>query len=418
MNTQSIRTTPLNSLPSKSWLQSQLEKHFVAILGDLSEGCLSLTLPCGKNLEFNHSVAVAADLRVHDYRFYRRVLFSGGIGLGEAMMNDWWSSTNPTAVLRFFAKNQADLDRYQRRFEWLLKPYHNLKHRFNRNSISQSKKNISAHYDLGNDLYRNFLDNTMSYSSGLFDHTDYTLEESQYAKIDRLLEQLDLTADDHLLEIGTGWGALAIRAAQRSGCRVTTTTLSEEQWHYATEQVRAAGLSDRITLLLKDYRHLEGQYDKIVSVEMIEAVGREYLPTYFETLEQRLKPGGKVALQSITIDHQRLQHYQNNADFIQTYIFPGGFLPSLSLLQQHVSQDTSMEMIDVMDFGIDYGITIQHWRERFLENLGAIHQHGYDRRFCQLWLFYFAYCEAGFMEKKISVLHCTMEKPGIPASSE
>lgn len=411
MNTQTIGTTSLNSEQSKSWLQAQWEKRFVAILNNMSEGCLSVTLPCGKRLEFNHSVSISADLYIHDYRFYQRVLFSGSIGLGETMMNDWWSSTDPTQLLRLLAKNQADLDRYQQRFEWLLKPYHNLKHRFNRNSVEQSKKNISTHYDLGNDLYRNFLDSTMSYSAALFEHADYTLQEAQYAKIDRLLDQLDLTADDHLLEIGTGWGSLAIRAAQRSGCRVTTTTLSEEQLQYATERVRAEGLSDRITLLLKDYRHLEGQYDKIISVEMIEAVGREYLPTYFETLEKRLKPGGKVALQSITIDHRRLQHYQSNADFIQTYIFPGGFLPSLSLLQQQVAHHTSMEMVDVMDFGIDYGITIQHWRERFLENLNAIHQHGYDRRFCQLWLFYFAYCEAGFMEKKISVVHCTMHKP-------
>lgn len=411
MNTQSIGTTSFNSMQSKNWLQAQLEKRFLGILANLSEGCLTVTLPCGKQQEFNHSVVMSADLHIHDYRFYRSVLFSGSIGLGEAMMNDWWSSTNPTQLLRLLAKNQADLDRYQQRFDWLLKPYHNIKHRFNRNSVKQSKKNISAHYDLGNDLYRNFLDRSMSYSAALFENSEDTLEQAQYAKIDRLLGQLDLTADDHLLEIGTGWGSLAIRAAQRFGCRVTTTTLSEEQLQYATQRVREEGLQDRITLLLKDYRHLEGQYDKIVSVEMIEAVGQEYLPTYFETLEQRLKPGGKVALQSITIDHRRLQHYQNNADFIQAYIFPGGFLPSLSLLQQQVSQHTSMSMIDVMDFGTDYGVTIQHWRELFLDNLNAIHQHGYDRRFCQLWLFYFAYCEAGFMEKKISVVHCTMHKP-------
>ncbi|SHH77690.1 SAM-dependent methyltransferase [Ferrimonas marina] len=348
-------------------------------------------------------------LTIHDPLAWRKLLLGGSIGMAEAYMDGLWDCDDLVALIRLFSRNLAMLDSLEKRYGWALGPIRTLAHRLRHNSRSNARKNIAAHYDLSNDFYRLFLDDSMLYSSALWQEAQ-SLEQAQQDKMERLCQQLDLSADDHLLEIGTGWGALAIHAAQRYGCRVTTTTLSQAQYDEARKRIDQAGLQDQITLLLKDYRDLTGQYDKIVSVEMIEAVGERYLKGYFQVLEQRLKPGGKLAIQSITIADQRYDSYRNSADFIQTYIFPGGFLPCVRVLGELLASETSMVMRDLTDIGLDYGKTLDHWHQRFNSQLGRVRALGFDDRFIRLWRYYFCYCQAGFETRRISTVQLTAEK--------
>jgi cyclopropane-fatty-acyl-phospholipid synthase len=283
-------------------------------------------------------------------------------------------------------------------------------HWLKRNSIVRAKQNIEAHYDLGNDLYQTFLDERMLYSSALYLSTSDSLEQAQIQKMDRLCQQLQLTANDHVIEIGTGWGAMAIYMAQHYGCKVTTTTISEEQFAYAEAEITRLGLEAQITLLKQDYRLLEGQFDKLVSIEMIEAVGKAYLPSYIEKCQSLLKPGGLMAIQAITIADQRYDYYSNNVDFIQKYIFPGGFLPSITVLTQMATRHTDFIVRDVFDIGMDYAKTLADWRLRFEAALNTVQALGYDERFVRMWRFYLCYCEGGFNARTISTIHMTLQR--------
>ena len=283
-------------------------------------------------------------------------------------------------------------------------------HRGNRNSQAGSKKNILAHYDLGNELYSRFLDPEMMYSSAIYPQEDASLAQAQLHKLSTICQRLELKASDHLLEIGTGWGGLAIYAAQEYGCKVTTTTISDAQHAYAKSRIEQLGLGDKITLLKRDYRELTGEYDKLVSIEMIEAVGFEYLPSFFKQCNQRLKPGGKLLIQSITIADQRFDYYKQNVDFIQRYIFPGGFLPSVTVLTQNLTQHTELVTESISDIGLDYAKTLAHWREAFLNAWSELTQFGYDEKFKRLWLYYFAYCEGAFLERSTSTVHLLARK--------
>jgi cyclopropane-fatty-acyl-phospholipid synthase len=286
-----------------------------------------------------------------------------------------------------------------------------LAHRFNRNTHDGSRKNISAHYDLGNDFFRLFLDPTMMYSSALFAGQRATLEDASIAKLDEICRQLELEADDHLLEIGTGWGGMAIHAARNYGCRVTTTTISREQFEHATAMVAEAGLQDRVTVLCEDYRHLEGRYDKLVSIEMIEAVGHQFYSNYFSCCSQLLKPGGKMVIQAITMSDQRYLQARDNVDFIKRYIFQGGCLPSIAVISDHLARDTDMQMVHLRDITPDYALTLAHWRERFMERLEDVREMGFDDQFIRMWEFYLAYCEGGFRERIISTVQLAFAKP-------
>lgn len=347
---------------------------------------------------------------IHSPSVYRRLFSGGSIAAAEAWMDGEWDSPDLTSVLELLAQNSTVLDQLEKGFKWLNKPLVRVQHWFNRNSRRQAKQNIAAHYDLGNDFYRAFLDESLLYSSALFNSDSNDLPAAQIAKMARLCEQLALTADDHLLEIGTGWGALAEYAARHFGCRVTTTTLSQAQYDYSIQRVEKSGLADQVTVLLKDYRDLEGEFDKIVSVEMIEAVGETFLPVFFRSCQQRLRPGGKMVLQAITIQDQRYQQYSQSVDFIQRYIFPGGFLPSITTLSKAMTNHTDFVMRNLFDMGHDYAQTLIHWRQRFLHAWPQISKLGFDERFRRMWLFYLCYCEAGFQARTISAVQITVER--------
>ncbi len=342
--------------------------------------------------------------------FYSRLLKGGSIAAAEAYIDGWWDSPNLTVLMELMARNASALDRIEQRSNWFTQLTNKVGHWFNRNSIDRAKENIEAHYDLGNELYKTFLDKRMLYSSGLYNSAQDSLEQAQINKMDRLCQQLDLKPTDHVIEIGTGWGGMAIYMAQTYGCRVTTTTISEEQYAYAREQIDKSNLSDRITLLKQDYRLLEGQYDKLVSIEMIEAVGKQYLKSYIKKCQSLLKPKGLMAIQAITIADQRYDYYSNNVDFIQKYIFPGGFLPSVTVLTQMATQHSDLVTRDVFDLGLDYAKTLNDWRLRFEQSLEQVSLLGYDERFIRMWRYYFCYCEGGFNARAISTIHMTLQR--------
>ncbi len=312
-----LRSELQQSTTSVSASDHASRKLLFTVLNQLSNVGLSVSDPMEGTVFFGDKQAsLQANIVVHNPLFYKRLLSDGGIGAGEAYIEGWWDSPNLTNVVRVLAKNLTTLDKLEAKMGWLSKLSSQVSHFLRKNNKQNARKNISAHYDLGNDLYRHFLDPSMLYSSAIYLNDHDSLEQAQWNKMDRLCRQLKLTSDDHLLEIGTGWGGMAIHAAKHYGCRVTTTTISEQQYLWAKQQVEQAGLSDRITLLMDDYRDLTGQYDKLVSIEMIEAVGKQYLKTYIEKCQSLLKPNGLMAIQAITIADQRYASYSRSVDFI------------------------------------------------------------------------------------------------------
>ncbi|ROV58863.1 class I SAM-dependent methyltransferase [Vibrio ponticus] len=358
----------------------------------------------------NDSQPVAVII-VRNPAFYTRLLKGGSIAAAEAYMDGWWDSPDLTALTEIMARNLAMLDNLESRTSFLTDIIHRVSHWFNRNTLENSEKNIHAHYDLSNDLYQTFLDQNMLYSSAIFSSETDSLEQAQINKMERLCQQLQLKPTDHVIEIGTGWGAMAIYMAQTYGCHVTTTTISDAQFDYAQQRVEELGLENRITLLKQDYRLLEGEYDKLVSIEMIEAVGKEYLTSYIQKCQSLLKPQGLMAIQAITIADQRYKSYSNSVDFIQKYIFPGGFLPSITALTQTTTKSSDLVLRDLFDIGEDYAMTLSHWHQRFNANLARVTELGFDERFVRMWNYYFCYCEGGFKAKTISTVHMTFQRP-------
>jgi len=356
------------------------------------------------------SASLRADVQILTPGVYWRVLTGGSLAAADAWIDGEWDTHQLTALLQILALNGRVLGRLESGFRLLGKPVERLRHWTRRNSRDQARQNIAAHYDLGNAFYSHFLDEDLLYSSALFTADEQALNQAQQAKMARLCEQLALTADDHLLEIGTGWGAMAEYAARNYGCRVTTTTLSQEQYTWATARIARAGLQDKVQVLLCDYRDLTGEFDKLVSVEMIEAVGQRYLPTFFRTCQARLRPGGRMAIQAITIQDQRYRDYSKSVDFIQRYIFPGGFLPSITAMSELMTRHTDFVVRNLFDMGPDYARTLAHWRQRFVQAWQEIEQLGFDDRFRRMWLYYFGYCEAGFNARTISVVQLTAER--------
>lgn len=406
-NGETVLSAPLQI----SGLDKPCRALALKLLSHLQHGLLTITERGQLVGQFGdkHS-ELKADVDVLHPTFYRTLLVGGSIGAAELYIDKAWDTSDLTAVIQVFARNMPAMDRIEARFAWLTFPINKLNHWANRNHKQQAKKNISAHYDLGNELYTRFLDPNMQYSSGLFDSSDTSLAEAQTAKMTRICQQLQLTEDDHLLEIGTGWGGLAVFAAKHYGCKVTTTTISEEQFDYARQRIEEEGLDGQVTLLKEDYRDLTGQYDKLVSVEMIEAVGKQYLPQFFNICNQRLKAGGIMVLQAITIADQRYDSYARSVDFIQKHIFPGGFLPSLSQMAGLFKQQTEMVLRDVHDMGKSYAETLRHWQHAFNSRFSELEPLGYDQRFKRLWNYYFSYCQGGFLEETVSVVQLTASK--------
>lgn len=353
-----------------------------------------------------------AEILVHNPAAFGKVLTGGTIAAGEAYIAGDWSSPDLTAVTRLFSANMDSIDAMEAGQHWYTRLALKLAHAINRNTHRGSRRNISAHYDLGNDFFRLFLDSTMMYSAALFERAETTLEKAAVDKLDEICRRLELRRDEHLLEIGTGWGGMAIHAATHYGCKVTTTTISRKQYEFARARVRELGLQDRITLLLKDYRALTGQYDKLVSIEMIEAVGHDFYSSYFQCCSRLLKDHGKMVIQAITIPDGRYEQARRSVDFIKRYIFPGGCLPSLEIIARHLARDTDMQMVHLRDITADYASTLAHWRQRFMERLDEVRALGFDRRFIRMWEFYLCYCEGGFRERIIGTTQMAFAKPG------
>ncbi|NDH38973.1 MAG: class I SAM-dependent methyltransferase [Gammaproteobacteria bacterium] len=384
------------------------------VLAKLQVGSLVLKEP-GETLTFgthDDPNAPHAEVHVHDNDLYRRILTGGSIAAGETFIEGLWSSPDLTAVTRAFSANMAMLEALSDRQHFLASAALKVSHWARRNTTARSRENISAHYDLGNDFFSLFLDPNMMYSSAVFPTPESDLATAATYKLKLICEDLELSANDHLVEIGTGWGGMAIYAAENYGCRVTTTTISREQYDYAREAVARRGLQDRITVLFDDYRDLSGRFDKLVSIEMIEAVGHQFYDTYFSTLSRLLKPHGKAAIQAITMTEQRYEQARDSVDFIKRYIFPGGCLPSLTVISDALSRVTDLQMSNLRDITRDYADTLNVWHEGFLEKLDEVKEMGFDDRFIRMWRYYLSYCEGGFRERIIGTYQITMTKPG------
>lgn len=351
-------------------------------------------------------------LKVQNPVMYRQAVLGGGLGLAESYLEGDWDSDDLTGLLQTFVRDIQVAHQNDRKFALLNTLPRKLGEFINRNTHDGSKRNIAAHYDLGNEFFELFLDDTMTYSSGLFAHPETTLKDASIAKLDRICKKLDLQPGHHVLETGTGWGSFAIHAASNYGCMVTTTTISQQQHDLAKQRIEDAGLSDRVTLLLKDYRTLDGQYDKLVSIEMIEAVGHKYLDTYLGACSKLLRDNGQMLLQIISMPDQRYASYLKTTDFIRKHVFPGSCCPSLNALSSSVTRATDFRCAQYEDFTPHYVTTLGHWNDRFHQQLDQVRALGYTERFIRMWKYYLAYCQAGFAERYIGVGQMLLNKPG------
>lgn len=382
-------------------------------LDKLARGCVALVDAEGVH-EFGRASAdcpLRATVTIHDPNAYQRLALRGSIGVGEGYMEGEWSCDDLPALVRIFVLNQDALLGLEHGLTRLVMPLFRLLYARRDNSRRGSRANVAAHYDLGNEFYRLFLDDTLMYSSAIFSTPDTDLRDASVAKIDRICRKLELKPDDHLLEIGSGWGGFALHAARRYGCRVTTTTISQEQYQLTRERVREAELEGRITVLCQDYRELRGSFDKLVSIEMIEAVGERHLDAYFRACAGLLKPQGMMLLQAITVADQKYRQYRNEVDFIRHYIFPGGFLPSLTAIAEILGRVTDLRLFHLEDIGAHYATTLRHWRERFLANLEQVRALGFPESFIRMWEYYLCYCEGGFRERAIGTVQLLLTKP-------
>lgn len=355
--------------------------------------------------------STSASIRVKDPRFYRAAALGGDVAVADAYLDEWWSCDDLVSFFRIIIQNTTLLTKTASGWARIGDAAARVVHAIHRNTRGGSRKNIAAHYDLGNDLFGTFLDETMMYSCAIFPTESSSLAEASHYKNDRICRKLDLSPSDHLLEIGTGWGGFAIHAAANYGCRVTTTTISQEQHRLASDRVKEAGLEDRIEILLEDYRDLTGSYDKLVSIEMIEAVGHHYYDDYFRTCSQLLKPDGLMLLQAITISDWAFDRHKRSVDFIKSHIFPGSCIPSVTAINSSLARVTNLRTVHLEDIGPHYVRTLQEWRARFTDAHHKLSEMGYDDRFLRAWHYYLTYCEAGFEERYISDAHLLLAKP-------
>lgn len=392
-----------------------LRGHLLAQMAVLRQGCILVRDALGE-VELGISATQQPDIVVHvevtDPAFYRLVAANGSVGAGEAYINGLWHCDDLVGLVRLLVRNRDLLDGMETGLARLgglaMRGWHAL----HRNTRADSRRNIAAHYDLGNEFFRLFLSDDLMYSSALWVGADDTLEAASTRKLETLCRKLDLKPTDRVVEIGTGWGGFALYAAQHYGCHVTTTTISREQYELAAQRVAGAGLKDHVTLLLDDYRDLSGQFDKLVSVEMIEAIGAKHLEAYFAQVGALLKPDGLALIQAITIEDHRYAQALKAVDFIQRHVFPGAFIPSVQAMLTAKTRVTDLGLIGLEDFGDSYARTLRAWRARFTAHLPEVRAQGFDERFIRLWEFYLAYCEGGFRERSIGVSHLLLAKPG------
>ena len=383
---------------------------FLQSLKRLRVGYLEIVCPERTYCFGSSEHLLRATVAVHDERFFLRALWAGDVGVGESYMAGDWSTPDLVGVVRLAVQNLELLDDSNRFFTAFSRMADLLRHRFKRNTQSGSQRNIAYHYDLGNDFYRLFLDRTLAYSCAYFETAEDTLEQAQVRKFDRICRKLQLGSADSVLEIGTGWGGFATYAAETYGCQVTTTTISRQQHDYAGQLFSRSKAGKNIHLLFEDYRNLRGQYDKIVSIEMFEAVGFEHYDDYFAACDRLLKPNGSMLLQTITIKESKFQQYRRQSDWIKKHIFPGAELASIIEIQRSLARTTRMQMFQMEDIGMHYTLTLREWRRRFLEQLPRVQQLGFDNRFVRMWDYYLAYCEGAFQERYISDVQLVLSK--------
>jgi cyclopropane-fatty-acyl-phospholipid synthase len=395
-----------------SMLDGLARRSVIKRLDQLQVGRLCL-VDGSDEFEFGSTsrAGIEARIQVLDPRFYSEIAYGGSIGGGEAYMQGFWDCDDLVSLIRILLQNRQVLDGMETGTARLMSPLQKMFHWINRNSHEGARRNIAAHYDLGNDFFALWLGQAMMYSSAIFERSDMSLDEAQLARLSHICRKLQLNQNDHVLEIGTGWGGFAIYAAKNFGCRVTTTTISREQFDEATKRVTEAGLDDQITLLLDDFRDLEGKFDKLVSIEMIEAIDHGLFETYFRKCSDLLKPEGAMLIQAITIADQRYDEYRKSIDFIQRYIFPGSGLPSSELMSRIVARKTDMRLLGLEDIGLHYARTLNFWRQRFMKQLPEIRQLGYSETFIRMWEYYLCYCEGAFLERAISDVQILFAKP-------
>ena len=417
MNTELVRPAKLNR-DEPNWIDRLARRIIFSSLDSLEEGQIVISENATQYVfgRAGDDAPLSVHIIVLSPKFYSEIAFGGTVGSGEAFIQHYWRCDDLTTLIRIMLKNQNLLGQVQGGLARLAKPARKALHWLNRNTRSRSRRNIAAHYDLGNDFYGLWLDPSMMYSCAYYERADTRLEKASVAKLDRICQRLQLTAEDSVVEIGTGWGGFAIHAAKNYGCRVTTTTISQEQFEYAQAAVRAAGLEDRITLLLEDYRDLDGEYDKLVSIEMIEAVGHQFHEEFFRKCQSLLRPDGLMLLQAITISDQRWEAYKGSVDFIQRYIFPGGCLTSVTDMARIMTDSTDMRVINLEDIGPHYAKTLRDWHDRFFDEIEKVRELGYTNEFIRMWQFYLCYCEAGFIEREIGTVQMLMMRPDARAN--
>ena len=404
----------IQTIPDRSSLSEKLAKRqLFSILKKLPRGQLIID-QAGETFVFGDGDAdqnLRAQIIIKNAAAYKDILLGGSIGAAEAYIQNYWESPDLVGLVRLMSINIDFLNGMDDNRKIFQKLADKLYHALNRNTAKKSRENISAHYDLSNDFFALFLDPKMMYSSAYFKGGNDSLEQASNHKLKLVCDKLDLTPGEHLLEIGTGWGGLAIYAAKNYGCKVTTTTISKRQYQYACDQVAKQNLGDRITVLLQDYRELEGSFDKLVSIEMIEAVGHQYYARYFEQCSKLLKPKGLMLIQAITIPDDRYNYARGSVDFIQRYIFPGGCLPSQQVISACIRNYTDMQIVHLEEIGEHYAKTLAHWRKRFSQRIDEVRRQNFDDSLIRLWNYYLCYCEGAFRERAIGTAQYLFAKP-------
>lgn len=392
------------------------ERILFSAFNNMPNGKLNITMPNGTSFTFGKQASPIANIEIKNTAFFKRCVLYGDIGFGESYVNGDWDTTNITDVIKWFILNieyapSVSGSRFSSYSLNFLKGVNKLNHLLRKNTLSGSQKNISEHYDLNNAFFALFLDSSMTYSSAYFKNTNMSLLDAQYAKYDRLCKCLKLTANDHVLEIGSGWGSNAIYMAKEYGCRVTSVTISEEQFKYAKQKAIEENVSDKVNFELKDYRNIEGTFDKIVSIEMLEAVGANYYETYFRKCHQLLKKDGLIALQVITCPDSRFEELKNGIDWIQKHIFPGSLLPSIGALNQAINQVSDLSLVNLKEMGLDYAHTLNIWFNEFNKKLDEVKKLGFNETFIRQWNYYLCYCEAAFAMRNINVMQLLYSRP-------
>lgn len=407
----------IENVKSAGGLNKIYENLVVKLLSGMNNGCLNMYMSDGRKLIFGKNEdEINAEIRIKNQDFFRKCVLYGDVGFGEAYVDGDWDTGNITNVISWMLlniENAPGVSGSGKKFAPLsfLKILNKIFHRMNSNTVSGSKKNISDHYDLNNDFFSLFLDDSMTYSSALYNETAKTLEEAQYLKYDRLCKKLNLKSSDNVLEIGCGWGGFATFAAKKYGCKITSVTISKEQFDYAKKKIEDENLSGNANVQLIDYRDITGKYDKIVSIEMLEAVGHKFLPKYFEKCSELLNKNGLLALQVITSPDSRYDSFRKGVDWIQKHIFPGSLLPSISAINSAVNKTSNLHLFDLKDFGTDYARTLATWRDNFNKNINSVFKLGFDKNFARKWNYYFSYCEAAFKMRNISVVQMVYTNP-------